>query len=153
MKHVLNSRLTFWVLYNAADEVGGAEGGDGGQSDLVGERDPQVGYGVREQHALLRLFTSQVYLLPQQVLRVLDWWRGNMYKQTQGGDISAMNMIIECIWKQWNRCRNTEKQKIVYYKFYKDLTTMMMRMMVYLRVPLFNDVQKLNLNCLGKDDG
>lgn len=30
---------------------------------------------------------------------------------------------------------------------------MMMMMMVYSRVPLFNDVQKLNLNCLGKDDG
>lgn len=65
-------RLTLWVLYDAADVVAGAVGGDGGQSDLVGERDPQVGYGVREQHALLWLFTFEVYLFPQQVLLVLD---------------------------------------------------------------------------------
>lgn len=62
---VLSWRLTFWVLYDATDVVAGAVGGDRGQSDLVGERDSQVGYGVREQHALLWLFASQVYLLPQ----------------------------------------------------------------------------------------
>ena len=48
--------LTFWVLYDAADVVPSAVGGDGGQTDLIGQRDSQVWYGVGNEHTLLRLF-------------------------------------------------------------------------------------------------
>lgn len=64
--------LTFWVLYDATDVVPGAIGGDGGQSDFVGQRDSQVWYGMGHQHTLLWLFTFEVYLLWQQVLLILD---------------------------------------------------------------------------------
>lgn len=80
-------RLTFWVLYDATDVVPGAVGGDGGQSDLVGQRDPQVCYGVGQQHPLLWLLALEVNLLRQYVLLVLDLYR---WTHTQAGQDADM---------------------------------------------------------------
>lgn len=66
-------RLTFWILDGSTHVVPRTVGGDGGQSDLVGQRDSQVGDGVGHEHAALWLLPLQVDLLWQQVLLVLDW--------------------------------------------------------------------------------
>lgn len=65
-------RLTLRILDDSTDVVPCAVGGDGGQSDLVGQRNPQVGYGVGHQHAAVRLLALEVDLLGKQVLLVLD---------------------------------------------------------------------------------
>lgn len=67
--------LTFWVLDDSADKLPRAVGGDGGHSDLVGQRDPQVWYGLGYQHTILRLLPPEAYLLRQQGLFALDWYR------------------------------------------------------------------------------
>lgn len=107
-------RLTFWILDDATDVVPSAVGGDGGQSDLIGQRDSQVWYGVGYQHTLLWLLPLEVYLLRQQVLLVLDlyrWTHIHAHTYTGGGDAD----MLRCILTNMHTCAKNSTYKDMQY--------------------------------------